>query len=254
MNKAASLSFYTFISIFPMLLLLAIFFSRFFLGSVLLQSLTAFVEEALPYQSDLIIQNMTALFTQKKVFSWFGVIVLIFSAQVLYLNFTRMVNGLLHTARQRHFLINRLFFLIWLMGTVFVLFSPVIFEVITSWIVTLGFDVRVYSRFFIRGGFVLVGVIVFWVVMLIMPTHRVNFNRLFMGSVGFAVTLQLGKIIFKWFTFRNIDRYNVIYGSLSSMVLITLWIFYFYNMFLFFVYWVGRDRDPVYIERADHRK
>jgi len=248
MNKAASLSFYTIISVFPMMLILAALSSYFFSQAVMVEILSDFVKETLPYQSDLIMQNLTALFVKKKVFSWFGVGALIVSAQILYVNFEKIVNGLLHTSKQRHFLMTRLFFIFWIMGVVFVLFAPVIFELIASWFLTFGIDLRPLSRFFVRGGFVLVGFLVFTVVMLILPTKRVHFKRLFTAGLCFALTLQLGKIIFKWFTYRNFDRYNLIYGSLSSMVLVILWIFYFYNMFLFFVYWVGRDRDPQYAQ------
>lgn len=249
MNKAASLSFYTIISMFPMLLLTVVLFSQVLSREVMLESLTAFIQESLPYQSDIIMQNLKALFVKKKAFSWFGVIALFLTAQILYNNFGKIVNGLLHTQQERNFIINRLLFLLWLVGIVFVLFAPLIFEMIIGWVATFGFDIRYLSVFFVRGGFILVGFIVFWIVMLILPYHRLHLKRLLLGSVGFALTLQLGKIIFKWITYRNLDRYNLIYGSLSSMVLVTLWIFYFYNMFLFFVYWVGRDRDPEYVER-----
>ncbi|MBF0104328.1 MAG: YihY/virulence factor BrkB family protein [Deltaproteobacteria bacterium] len=249
MNKAASLSFYTLISMFPMLLLTVVLFSQVLNKEAMLQSLTSFLDESLPYQSDIIMQNIRALFINKKAFSWFGLVSLFLTAQILYNNFGKIVNGLLHTERERNFIITRLFFLLWLFGIVFVLFAPLIFEMIMGWIASFGFDIRHFSVFFVRGGFVLAGFLVFWIVMLILPHHRLRMKRLFLGAVGFALTLQIGKIIFKWVTYKNLDRYNVIYGSLSSMVLVTLWIFYFYNMFLFFVYWVGRDRDPEYVER-----
>jgi len=249
MNKAASLSYYTFISVFPMMLILAALSGHFISNTFMLEAFTRFVQDALPYQSDLIMQNLSALFTKKKAFSWFGAIALLVTAQILFVNFEKIVNGLLHTTKKRNFFMTRVLFLIWLVSVVFVLFAPVIFEIIATWVATLGFQTETVALFFSRGGFVLVGFIVFFLVMLIMPTKRVNMKRLAYGAIAFALTLQLGKFVFKWFTLRNFDRYNLIYGSLSSMVLVTLWIFYFYNMFLFFVYWVGRDRDPVYIER-----
>lgn len=249
MNKAASLSYYTFISVFPMMLILAAISSQVISNTFMLDAITRFVHDALPYQSDLIMQNLSALFTKKRAFSWFGAIALLVTAQILFINFEKIVNGLLHTTKKRNFLMTRVLFVFWLLGTVFVLFAPVVFEIIATWVANFGFETKTVALFFSRGGFVLVGFLVFFMVMLILPTKRVHVKRLFYGAIGFALTLQLGKFVFKWFTLRNFDRYNFIYGSLSSMVLVTLWIFYFYNMFLFFVYWVGRDRDPVYVER-----
>lgn len=249
MNKAASLSFYTIISVFPMILILAALSSYFLSKGVMLEAITAFVKETLPYRSGMIMQNLSALLTQKQVVSWFGIIMLIISAQVLYVNFEKIVNTLLHTGKERHFLITRLLFVFWILGVVLVLLTPIIFEVIAGWIAQFGLPTKALSRFFVRGGFLLLGFLVFIVVMLILPTKRVHLKRLILGGIYFAVTLQVGKIGFKWFTFHNFDRYNLVYGSLSTMVLVTLWIFYFYNFFLFFVYWVGRERDPEYAKR-----
>ena len=58
-----------------------------------------------------------------------------------------------------------------------------------------------------------------------------------MGGVYFAIAIQLGKLAYHWLTAQNLGRYNLIYGSFASMMLGILWVFYFYNMFLFFVYW-----------------
>ncbi|OVE81589.1 hypothetical protein BVY03_03030 [bacterium K02(2017)] len=249
LNKSASLSFYTLISIFPMLMLLAVLFDKLVIQDILLKSLSAFILESLPYQSDFIMQMVANVFKSQSKFSWFGLITLFFTAQVLYMNLGKIVNSLLHTSNKRHFIINRLFFLIWMISIVFVILSPLIFEMIMGWMISFGFEFKAYSQFFIRGGFVFVGMVSFLVVMLILPTNRLNLKRLLYGSIGFALTLQIGKAIFKWFTYINIDRYNLIYGSLSSIILVLLWIFYFYNMFLFFIYWVGRERDPHFTEK-----
>ncbi len=249
MNKAASLSYYTIISIFPMMLMVAAFGSTFLSQDLLVSVVKRFTEETLPYQSDLIMTNLTALFTKKKTFSWFGVGALLISAQLLFVNFERIVNGLLHTRENRHFLITRLLFLLWLVGLIFMLFAPLLFDAVFSRLSGLGSWVTGVQRFFAQGGFVLAGLVMFELVMLILPRRRMNPKRLLEAGLSFAVTLQLGKILFKYFTLRQFDRYNVIYGSLSSMILLTLWVFYFYNMFLFFVYWVGREGDPIYKER-----
>lgn len=247
MNKAASLSFYTIISVFPMMLMVAAFFGRFGTESVVLEKLLKILDETLPYQSQLLQQNISSLFTKTPSFSYFSLIALIISAQMLYVNFGKVVNSLLHTSKKRHFILTRMFFLIWIGGVIVVLFSPVFFEFLTLWLTKVGFPIF-SAELFRKGGFFVMGFLVFVLVMLVLPTNRVSAKRLMQGGLIFAMVLQIGKFVFKWTTFRQAERYNFVYGSLSSMVLILMWVFYFYNMFLFCVYWIGRERDPNYLE------
>jgi len=85
---------------------------------------------------------------------------------------------------------------------------------------------------------------------LILPTRKLDKIRLGKGAVGFALTIQLGKMLFKLIMQRNLSRYNLVYGSLSSTMLVMIWIFYFYNVFLFFVYWTGREHDPFFNKKG----
>ena len=247
-NKAASLSYYTIVSIFPMILILAALSGYFLEKAEAINLLKTFFNSTLPYHSEVLLRNAQALFVKKKTISWFGIAALIISAQILFVNFEKIVNGLLHTDKERNFLIRRLLFIFWLLALVFLLFSPVVYEMFSGWVGQFGFNFTKYLWWLSRSGFLFLGFFLFMVVMLILPTKRVHPKRLFVGGIGFSVIMQLGKVLFKWYVYKNFDRYNLIYGSLSSVVLVVLWIFYFYNFFLFFVYWVGRDRDPVYTE------
>jgi uncharacterized BrkB/YihY/UPF0761 family membrane protein len=151
--------------------------------------------------------------------------------------------------KNRHFVLTRLFFFIWLLSFIFILFTLLIFELIGTKIQSIGWKFSWLALLSARGGFALVSFIAFYFVMLIMPVRRLPLTRIAEGGIAFALVLQAGKFLFKTITLRHLGRYNLIYGSLSSIVLGLVWIFYFYTMFLFFVYWVGRARDPLYIEK-----
>lgn len=246
MNKAASLSFYTLVSIFPMVLLLVGLLGHFFSPETLERATLYFIQEVVPYESELVWSNLRSLFGKKLAFSWFGGIALFLSAQMLYVNMEKLINGILHTTKQRHFLLTRLFFILWLLGMVSAILAPVIIEMVGARLAGLGLDISVIGKMSARGGFMLIAFLVFCLVVTILPTRRLHPKRIALGALLFAITVQIGKLGFKWFTLHNFDRYNLVYGSLSSLVLGTLWIFYFYNMFLFFIYWVGREHDPLH--------
>lgn len=248
-NKAASLSYYTIISIFPLLLFLTALAGYFAPMQKILVNIPAYLEEVMPIQSELIMRNMQALLKHKAGFSWFGFVTLFFSAQMLYVNLEKIVNRILHVPKNRHFVLTRLFFFIWLLSFIFVLFTPLIFELVGAKIQSIGWTFSWFAALSARGGFILVSFIAFCFGMLIMPVRRLPPLRIAKGGMAFALALQAGKFLFKFLTLRNLGRYNLIYGSLSSIVLGLVWVFYFYTMFLFFVYWVGRAEDPLYIEK-----
>jgi membrane protein len=252
MNKAASLSFYTIISIFPTVLILATLSSYLFDQATTTKLVTDFLQEVLPYQSELILSNIQTLMVKRNAFSWVGLIGLLVTAQILYVNFEKIVNNLLHADKTRNYFLTRLLFFVWMLGIVFMQFVPVAFEVVNNWL-SLYFDVKgdQVIHFFSKSGFMIFGFIVFWVMMTVLPTRRIQIKRLVMGAFSFTLILQLGKLLFKGITLYNLDRYNLIYGSLSSMILGALWVFYFYNIFLFHVYWVGRHADPHYLEQRN---
>lgn len=248
-NKAASLSYYTIISVFPLLLFVTALAGYFAPMQKILAHIPGYLEEVMPVHSELITRNMHALLKYKAGFSWFGFVTLFISAQMLYVNLEKIVNRILHVPKNRHFVLTRLFFFLWLLSFIFILFTPLIFELIGAKIESIGWKFSWFAVLSARGGFVLASFIAFCFVMLIMPVRRLPFLRIAEGGVAFALTLQAGKFFFKFLTLRNLGRYNLIYGSLSSIVLGLVWIFYFYTMFLFFAYWVGRNLDPLYIEK-----
>lgn len=248
-NKAASLSYYTIISIFPMILLLIAVSNYVLPPQQTLASLTRLLEEMLPLHSELIMTNLQSLLQKRNGFTWFGLASLLVSAQILYVNMEKIINRILHIDKRRNFFLTRLFFFIWLFGMVFVLFTPFILELVSSFMTFFGLPPTFLGSISARGGFLIIGFLIFCLMMFILPTQRIPWRRVVSGAGLFALTLQLGKFLFKKIMLRNLVRYNLIYGSLSSIVLGLLWVFYFYNMFLFFVYWTGRTKDPQYVER-----
>ncbi len=239
-NKSASLSFYTVISIFPLMLLLITVTGFLLPGSTVGLEIQRLVQDFYPLQSATIFKNLESLFAKRRTFGWFGGIGLLFSSRLLYLNLEKSVNDLLQTNQKRHFLLRRLFFLAWLLGVLGVVLTPLFLGAIKKGLAYFNVILPTASSS-PRGFFLLAAFLMFFLVVAMMPTQRIRLSRIAWGGLLFALALQLGKLVFRWFAVRNLVRYNLIYGSLASIVLAALWIFYFYHMFLFFIYWTGRS-------------
>jgi membrane protein len=252
-NKAASLSYYTVISIFPMMLLFTAMLGFIMPGADWVPGIRRFLDDALPMQSQLVLSNIDALMRHKAKFSWFGAGSLVVSAQMLYVNMDRIINRILHEQRNRSVVMTRLFFFPWLAGMVFVLFTPLIFDVAYAKLKGYGWQFSTLAVVSVKSGFVIAAFLMFFFVMVMLPLQRIALSRIARAGLFFALTLQVGKFVFKRVTLLSLGRYNIVYGSLSSIVLGLVWIFYFYAMFLFFAYWAGRRRDPHYVEKKTGR-
>lgn len=255
-NKSASLSFYTIISIFPIVLVLTTFLGHFVRQDVLIRETMRLIEQFFPFQNPMIFKTLEALFAKRRTFSWFGGLALLFSSRLLYLNLERIVNELLETGRKRNYLFRRLFFFVWLIGTMLVLLTPLLLGAVRK---TLSvFDLFVPAAFASKGIFLLSSFLMFFCVVAIVPTRRIAMKRMVMGSLIFAGGLLLGQMGFKTFTARSVAQYNLVYGSLASVILGAVWIFYFYQMFLILIYWTGRHHDgiepPAVAIRTDYAK
>ena len=237
-NKSASLSFYTIISIFPLVLVLITFLGHFVPQDVLVRETVRMVEQFFPLQNPVFLKGIESLFTKRRTFGWFGGVTLVLSSRLLYLNLEHFVNDLLRTGR-RHYLLRRVFFVVWLAGSMLVLLTPLLLGAVRK---TLSFfDLYLPPALASRGVFLASAFLMFFCAVLILPTRRIPVKRMVAGGLIFAGALVAGQMGFKTLTVRSVAQYNLIYGSLASLILGAIWIFYFFQMFLMLIYWTGRS-------------
>lgn len=242
-NKSASLSFYTIISVVPLVLVLTTVLGHVVPQKVLVQEMMKMIEQFFPIQSPIVFKSLESLFVKRRTFGWFGVVTLLLSSRLLYLNLERIVNELLETGRKRNYLFRRLFFLIWLIGTMLIVLTPLLLGAVKQ---TLSiFDLFIPAAFASKGIFMLSAFLMFFCVVAIVPTRRIAVKRMVTGSLIFAGGLLAGQIGFKTFTAQSVAQYNLVYGSLASVILGAVWIFYFYQMFLLLIFWTGRHHDGI---------
>ncbi len=241
-NKSASLSFYTLVSIFPLVLVLVTFLGHFVPQEVLIRETMDLIDQFFPLQNPVIVTGLKALFAKRATFGWFGALALLLSSRLLYLNLERAVNDLLETDRRRTYLLRRLFFLVWLVGTMLVLLTPLLFGMANK--VLAVFDRGLPSALASRGVFLLASFIMFSCAALILPTRKISLGRVGAGGLLFSGALVAGQIAFKTLTARSLAQYNFLYGSLASLILGSIWIFYFFQLFLLVMYWTGRRGRP----------
>jgi membrane protein len=94
-------------------------------------------------------------------------------------------------------------------------------------------------------------VLFFTIVYKVIPTEKISFGHAFVGSAIFSALMEIAKHFFTWYV-SNYTRYNVIYGSLETVVILVIWVFYMALILLFCAELISsfRRRDLVLLEKA----
>lgn len=229
-DLAAAIAFWAFLSIFP--LLIGIFsLAGHFLESAQLQThISEVVSDMLPGTADLVRENLVAVMRYRGSMSWVGILGLLWTAGKAFGAITRSVNRELGAAPERSFLFSKLqqFFMV-IALTVLMIASTGI-SVALEFILEprvlsrLGFDAVHVPRF---RGWVLSFVLVFLIFALIYkmaPHVTVAWHKVWPGALLATSVFECVKAAFLFYLER-VAQLHAIYGSLSSIIALLLWLY-----------------------------
>jgi membrane protein len=238
---AASLSFYTFFSLIPILFLIVSVIG-FVLGSEaeLLENVIALVKESIPFLSDSIISNLYGLIERRAVYSWFSIFAIIWCAEFVLKAIRDAMIPIFGIVEKRGFILNMLLswgvFLVAIVVVIFSITVTIVMEFLeTMMIPLLGVNV---SNFLIQSVTIkyflplFVMILATSVLLKMLAGKKIKFVDALWGGVVFAVLWELAKNIFAWYV-TNLTSYNKIYGSLGTLMILLIWIFYSFNILLF---------------------
>jgi CRP-like cAMP-binding protein len=97
----------------------------------------------------------------------------------------------------------------------------------------------------------LITVFFFYFIYRIIPSKKIRPAVALGGSALFALLMEIAKQLFTWYV-TNYTRYNVIFGSLGTIVILVIWAFYVALIFLFCAELMSsyQRRDIILLERA----
>lgn len=241
MHWAAALSFYTILSLVP-ILLLTVSIAGLVLGTeeTLLDQLTAMVRDSFPYISDSVISHLHGLIKRQKVFSWFAIIVIIWWAEFLLKAIHDAMIPIFGITHKRGLLLNMvLSWGVFFIGTAVVVFSIAITMVVEFLhkihLSVLGIDVMDLIAWSLTFKYFLpLAVMVFAtsVALKVLAGSMIKLRDAIAGGIFFAVFWEIAKHAFTWYV-AHFAGYNMIYGSLGALMIVLIWIFYSFNIFLF---------------------
>jgi membrane protein len=237
-DSAASIAYYTLLSLFPMILGL-VSIGGFFLKSEVIQlRVNNLIVEMLPVSADFVTRNIESLVRIRGAAGITSVIVLMWSASKMVGAMSRAINRALGMRRNYAIYLSSLrYFALTLIVAVLILLTLAVapaakllseleLELLGKrWNTVL--DV-IANR---TVGLLATGLMVGAVYALI-PYQKLPWRDLLPGLLVAAVLIDTGKSLFVWYM-ETAANYSAVYGSVSSIIVLLIWLYFSARVVLF---------------------
>jgi membrane protein len=227
-HRAAAVAYYAFLSIFPLLLgLIAIF--GFFLPSANLQdTLLKFVGDNIPGATNILKENIPSIIELRGVMSALGIVVFFWGASSMFSAISLAINRAWDISRyRRHFFIRKASEL----GMVFGIGILFLLSLGTSAIISIlpGLFGLPADLLILDVGSRLVAFLLILAVFLLLykfiPNTRTYWRDIWPGALLAAVLFEIARTLFVFYI-NNFANYQLIYGSIASIIVLLVWIYY----------------------------
>ncbi len=222
-QAAASLAYYTFFSIFPLMLLLILGGSYFLDRQNMLQRVTQAVQSVLPISQQFIVQNLQQVLQQRAAVGIFVLVSLLWSASGMFNNLAYEINKAWPEAQDRNFLQSRLIGIDMILGRVGLLILSVILDSLSKWFggaSASGGPVANFTPLAIissLGSWIMI-FLLFLAMYRWVPTVHVAWSASIWGAVVAALGWKAATTGFAWYLASPFAHYQLIYGSLGAIV------------------------------------
>jgi membrane protein len=231
-EAAASLAYYAFFSIFPMLLVFIVVGSFFVDTEVVQSQLLIMLEGVLPGAEDLVIQNINQVLKLRGAVTFLALISLIWSSTSVFNILARNVNRAFPHAQVLDFIKGRLRGLLIFFGIALLLLLSLAASTLSGLIPAIEIpynDIKLHETFIWQIGAFLVPVffnwLMFWALYQWVPTVTVSRKASFLGSLIAGVAWVLLNNGFTWYLSSGLSQYQLVYGSLGTIVALLFWVY-----------------------------
>lgn len=229
---SGAVAYYTLLSIIPLFSLILIALSYIVEPDQLLQITSEYINLVLPGQASIFIEQITRFTTQKHI-GWLLLLILLFFSSM---TFTVLENTMsiifFHrvSIQRRHFLISAIipycYIIVLGLGMLMITTISGVLQVwegetisILFWSWTL--DGMTKTIFYILGvtGLILMLTSIY----MVMPVGKLSFKHALIGSISATFLWEIARHILVWY-FSTLSMVNVVYGSLTSAIVILLFL------------------------------
>lgn len=239
-ESAASLSFYTIFSIFPMLVFVASAASLFLDSAVVKLNVLVWLTSMLPVVPEVILDELEKLIeVRAATVNLVALVSFLWSASGAFNALALSLNRVWNPAKPRHALINRLLGI----GMVASLVILVMMLLMSSSLVTvlLGRKLEFGSRFTLHLVPILIRTVIFWIIYRLVPGGKVNNTSALLGAFLASSAWEINTVGFTWVIKAGLTNYEFLYGSLGTIIALLFWVFLSYYILLMGAYFAEAD-------------
>jgi membrane protein len=238
-QAAASLAYYIFFSLFPLLLVLISLTSSVLRSDQAQQRTISFIQDAVPVSQQLLEQNIDRVLDLRGTVGIIGLVSLLWSASGAFTILSQNINQAWEKSETRNFLGKRLVGL----GMIGAIFLLLLLSLTSTTLVNLlpqlttplqefGINVsnlwslvaRLISWIFTFGMFL---ALYHWV-----PNTDVSWRAAAWGATVAGIGWEIAKAGFAWYLRSGLVQYELVYGSLGTVVALLFWIYLSSNVAL----------------------
>ena len=227
-HKAAAVAYYAILSIFPLLLgLIALF--GFILPSVNLQDeLLKFAGKNFPGATDIMRQNITSIIKLRSILGVLSIVVLLWNGSTMFSAISLAINRTWDIRRDRPFFIRKVRELGMALSVGILFLLSLVAGAVIS-ILRGVFDLPAAELMIVDVGSRLVAFLLILAVFLLLykliPNTRTYWRYVWPGAILAAVLFEIARTSFVFYL-ENFANYQLIYGSITSIIVLLVWIYY----------------------------
>lgn len=231
-EAAASLAYYAFFSIFPMLLVFIVIGSFFVDRTVVQNQLLAMLQGVIPGAEDLVIGNIERVLQLRGAVTLVALVSLVWSATSVFNILAKNINRAFPKAIVPDFIRGRLlgFFMLLALGLLMLLSIVVNTAVGLIPAIEIPFNGKSLHETLLWqiGSFLLpitMNTLLFWALYYWIPSVNVNRKASLISALVVGVSWEILNNGFTWYLSSGLDQYRLIYGSVGTVVALLFWIY-----------------------------
>jgi membrane protein len=232
-EAAAGMAYYTFFSLFPLLLAVIAAGSYFLEREQVYQQVVSLIHETFPLAQDLIERNIQRVLELRGAVGLIGLVGALWSASGVFTILSRNINRAWPKAEPRSFFQRRLVALAMIAALSIPLalsfLASTFLTLLAQWQIPLLGGVAIYETTLWK----LLSNLVPWLVALLLflalyrwiPKTTVDWINAVWGALFAALAWQGGTYVFSWYLSSGLARYEWVYGSLGALAALLFWIY-----------------------------
>jgi membrane protein len=222
-QASAGLAYYTFFSIFPLILAFVAGGSYFLDSHQVFNMVTQFIQEALPISRQVINENIEEILAARGTAGIVSLLILLWSASGMFTNLAYNINLAWPLATRRNFLQNRLVGLWMIVGLIVLMVLSLILGWLTARLPFMRLDnaslaTVLLLRIISALGSWLIIFLVFLTLYHWIPTLRVRWSSTLWGALLASLAWKAVIAGFGWYVGSSFGQYQLVYGSLGAIV------------------------------------